>query len=824
MRINFISIGLLVLLMIGARIEGQASMKLEQADSLCRRDVLFQQANLRVLNRNWVRAIPLYQQALRENCGSVESSQIHQNLGCIYFLTSDYEHAVIQFEYAYSLMMMEFDNDNERLAEICMNIASTYYEMNKLDKSLVWWDKIRKRIIEDTGLWSLRCALGRGNIYFQLGDYHHALAEYSIPIPKLSQHDKPTNEEIWIRKNRALCYRELGQLDSANASLMNAIKRIDSNEGLSDLIPDLLYLEGDLWLETGRPEIALDLFEHGLNRLQSSSLKQTNGVIESRSFKTSDVTRHMLLSGTVLAKYQLLQGIRKDSSWQEDLLLEIVQVIEHGERLRQIEYLGDILSAEPESQLSLYNLAMELLFQMNNSSNQFQQQVLNIAERQREFYDKIGDSEKWPEEIHSEKDSIRINQVRRRSFQLHKQHIEMDPERFSLNMNFPEKRFRVRSELDSIRKKINMESDGTIIPWNPIPKIQEVSSLLKDNEAILEFMVTDSTLFSFCFSSDSSLFIRSRLDSTCLVDSHRFSMALKRGDYKGFNKLSNKFYHRLISPFQSMLNSKTKLLIMPGYELAQIPFEVLRNNRKFLINNYEISYHLSISAWFYDQVDKRTSIKLENKYYHYDFTGCAPDFSKASKFVELPYSFREVDLITKMFNQASKTTRKVKSGTVLENSFIDLAGLSRIVHIASHGQKDQKNPELSGWILSPDPTPSPTGHSVDESLDMGELQSFRLKSDLITFSTCSIGSEGNKTWYRMTGFPRNFLKAGVNHILFSMWNVSDKHTHQFMVSFYRHVLAGNSYPASLRKAKLNMLESPETAIPTIWAPFVLWSK
>jgi len=76
----------------------------------------------------------------------------------------------------------------------------------------------------------------------------------------------------------------------------------------------------------------------------------------------------------------------------------------------------------------------------------------------------------------------------------------------------------------------------------------------------------------------------------------------------------------------------------------------------------------------------------------------------------------------------------------------------------------------------------------------------------------------------MTGFPRNFLKAGVNHILFSHWNVSDKHTRQFMLTFYRHILTGKSYSAALREAKLKMLELPETAIPTIWAPFVLWSN
>jgi len=106
---------------------------------------------------------------------------------------------------------------------------------------------------------------------------------------------------------------------------------------------------------------------------------------------------------------------------------------------------------------------------------------------------------------------------------------------------------------------------------------------------------------------------------------------------------------------------------------------------------------------------------------------------------------------------------------------------------------------------------------------MGELQSFRSRSDLVVFSTCGIGSGEEDSWYRITGFPQNFLKAGAGNVIFSLWNVSDLHAHHLMLDFYREHLEGESYASALRKAKLKMLKTQETSSPTLWAPFVLWS-
>ncbi len=68
---------------------------------------------------------------------------------------------------------------------------------------------------------------------------------------------------------------------------------------------------------------------------------------------------------------------------------------------------------------------------------------------------------------------------------------------------------------------------------------------------------------------------------------------------------------------------------------------------------------------------------------------------------------------------------------------------------------------------------------------------------------------------------RGFLYAGAPNILFSLWKVFDVYTKDLMVSFYRHVLAGKSYSAALRRAKLTMLNKKQTSFPRMWSAFVL---
>jgi CHAT domain-containing protein len=182
-----------------------------------------------------------------------------------------------------------------------------------------------------------------------------------------------------------------------------------------------------------------------------------------------------------------------------------------------------------------------------------------------------------------------------------------------------------------------------------------------------------------------------------------------------------------------------------------------------------------------------------------------------------------VDEIGNLFISKRKRVRSFAGKGLHLDSLLALGGQSRIFHLATHGYKDPDHYEFSGWMMSGEPAPSPAISNTTNRIELGALQSFRMESDLVVMSSCSIGADPGNSWYKMIGFPNNFFHAGVRNMLFSLWDVSDKHTKIFMSSFYRKVLDGNSYSSALREAKLKMISDPETTFPTIWAVFVLWS-
>lgn len=148
----------------------------------------------------------------------------------------------------------------------------------------------------------------------------------------------------------------------------------------------------------------------------------------------------------------------------------------------------------------------------------------------------------------------------------------------------------------------------------------------------------------------------------------------------------------------------------------------------------------------------------------------------------------------------------------------DKLGEYRILHFATHGLVNEKNPQLSGLILSPEDSTS----KEDGILHLGEIYNLNLNADLVVLSACETGLGQVAKGEGIIGLTRGFLYAGASNVLVSLWQVSDVTTADLMVDFYDKMLGGMSKPEALRAAKLQMIRRhPEYAKPYYWAPFIL---
>jgi CHAT domain-containing protein/tetratricopeptide (TPR) repeat protein len=143
----------------------------------------------------------------------------------------------------------------------------------------------------------------------------------------------------------------------------------------------------------------------------------------------------------------------------------------------------------------------------------------------------------------------------------------------------------------------------------------------------------------------------------------------------------------------------------------------------------------------------------------------------------------------------------------------------RIVHFATHGVLDSRQPKLSKLVLS---LYDAKGRSEDGFLRLNDIYALHLDADLVVLSACQTALGKEIRGEGLVGLTRGFMDAGAARVLASLWSVEDRATAELMGSFYRAMLRDKLSPtAALRQAQIQMASSPGRQSPYFWAGFSL---
>lgn len=146
-------------------------------------------------------------------------------------------------------------------------------------------------------------------------------------------------------------------------------------------------------------------------------------------------------------------------------------------------------------------------------------------------------------------------------------------------------------------------------------------------------------------------------------------------------------------------------------------------------------------------------------------------------------------------------------------------GNYRIVHFATHGQFDDRHPELSRLVFS---RFDPAGRARDGTLFAHEIEDLDLPADLVVLSACESALGQEVLGEGLVGLTQSFFHAGAERVVVSLWRVDDRATAELMARFYRGMLADGLAPAAaLRRAQLSIGSEPGWGAPYYWAGFVL---
>lgn len=364
---------------------------------------------------------------------------------------------------------------------------------------------------------------------------------------------------------------------------------------------------------------------------------------------------------------------------------------------------------------------------------------------------------------------------------------------------------------------------------------ENIKQNLRPDEVMLEYSVSDSLVLVNAITFDSTLYASQSLNPLFWTSLKTFRKKLRTADPNEFSILGQVLYLYLVSPIKDFLSGKRRLIIIPDARLSGLPFEafVLNDDSAppynickihYLIRDFEVVYHCSPVFWANLTERPEDEHAVSPGDHQFAFMGFSPVFANYPGLSALPGSEVEISAIGSLFHDKGLSNLLVSGQNSGKEYFKSIAGRGKIVHLATHYLHDSNNPGHEGFLFWGYDASGKKNIEDEGILSADEIKKLQLQSDLIVLNTCSSGMEQIRSGDTISSLPCIFYTAGAKNVLSTLWSVNDNLAGNFMVSFYRYWLSGKSYSESLREVKLHLISSPETAMPTIWAPYVLTGR
>jgi len=256
-------------------------------------------------------------------------------------------------------------------------------------------------------------------------------------------------------------------------------------------------------------------------------------------------------------------------------------------------------------------------------------------------------------------------------------------------------------------------------------------------------------------------------------------------------------YSLIIAPIESELKKANieNLVFLQDGILRNIPMEVLlKSDDKYLIEKYQILYVTGLQGTLPSNRQKRDSIFFGVSEARLGL-GSLPFINKEASYIR--------DLLKAMIllNKDFTFTNFVDS---IKNQNYS------VIHMATHGsfQGSAKN----SWLLA-----------YDRKMSLEEIKlallSSNLPPQLLVFSACETAISNSLA---TLGFSGVALRARVNNVIGSLWQVPDDSTSFFMKELYQELNAGSSLIEAKRNAQIKTLK--EYQKPLNWGGLILVSN
>ena len=342
-------------------------------------------------------------------------------------------------------------------------------------------------------------------------------------------------------------------------------------------------------------------------------------------------------------------------------------------------------------------------------------------------------------------------------------------------------------------------------------------------DAFLEYVVTDERTYLFVITTHGGLRVHTlpvgRRELQKEVQRYRELLASHDLSY---GAAARSLYDRLIAPAEAQLRGRKTIGIVPDAALWELPFQTLQPSpEEFLLDRHAIYLVPSLT------VLRETSrvpapadgdvqlLALGNPLMPAETPGRRMRVRRDASLAPLPHTETEIRNIAAMYG--SRNSRVHVRADAREEVVKAEAGRYDVLHFATHGVLDDRNPLYSRLLFSP-----PSSAREDGLLEAREIMRLDLNARLAVLSACETARGRVGAGEGIIGLSWAFFVAGVPTTVVSQWSVDSSSTAELMIELHRNLrVGGRSTAEAMRLAALATRKKPAYRHPFYWAPFVV---
>jgi len=376
-----------------------------------------------------------------------------------------------------------------------------------------------------------------------------------------------------------------------------------------------------------------------------------------------------------------------------------------------------------------------------------------------------------------------------------------------------------QQEYETLMRRAGVEDRWVpTITGKGLPGDADIRRALRPDEALIEFLVTDSRLVTFVVTPDFVRALEAPVGEEALSSRVRLARGLLAQRDQGSATRSpvlRGLYQTLMQPIvdAGLLRGVRTLVVVPHADLTYLSFAALVDpaSNQYLVQRFNL-------------LDEPSAASLVAVRSARNAVSSAVSMSIFAPFPEdLPGSQTEANAV----RLAVPASRVLVGGRATERTLRAALAEEGRVHIATHGILNPASPMFTRLEVARPAVKRDASAPADDDgrLEVHELLDLTIRSPLVFLSGCETGV--GPAW--STSFARGddyatlaeaFMFAGARNVVSTFWRIEDRGAAAFATAFYASA-SGHDPVEALAMAQRRMATDPQFGSPYYWAAYVV---